>query len=33
MSAEQRWGNRPTIEYFDTLMILDNLCNEVIENP
>jgi len=31
--AEKRWGNRPEIEYLDTLMVLDNRHNEVIESP
>ncbi|MBZ0217251.1 MAG: hypothetical protein K8F25_11895, partial [Fimbriimonadaceae bacterium] len=31
--AEDYWGNRPQITYFDTLMVLDNLHDDVLENP
>jgi heme-degrading monooxygenase HmoA len=31
--AEERWGNRPTVTYCDTLMVLDNSLNQVVEYP
>ena len=31
--AEEIWGNRPQIEYLDTLMILDNRHDEILEFP
>lgn len=31
--AEVRLGVRPTIEYFDMLMVLDNVMGTVTENP
>ncbi len=31
--AEARWGNRPDIRYFDTLMELNNGAGEVTEYP
>lgn len=31
--AEKHWGNRPEITYLDTLMVLDNRHDEVLEYP
>ena len=31
--AEAKWGNRPQIEYLDTVMVLDNRHDEILEFP
>ncbi len=32
-NAEKFWGDRPRFAYFDTLMILDNRHDEILEYP
>ncbi len=31
--AEAKWGNRPQISYYDTVMVLDNRHGEILEYP
>ena len=31
--AEDKWGNRPQISYYDTVMVLDNRHKEILEYP
>jgi len=31
--AEMKWGNRPQISYYDTVMVLDNRHDEILEYP